>query len=99
MSWPTRPKDLGQEAYDVRSMAFQSAINFLPGLRWVLESLLFVADKFRDLSLQEPESPEIAGSGTSHLPAAPVRVGPVNEAYLGRRSIEQGGSRFETLRG
>jgi hypothetical protein len=38
------------------SMALQSTNKFLPSSMWVLGSLLFVADKFGDLSLQEPES-------------------------------------------
>jgi hypothetical protein len=35
----------------MRSMAFQSSSKFLPGSRWVLGSLLFIADKFGDLHL------------------------------------------------
>jgi hypothetical protein len=35
----------------IRSMAFQSTTKFLPGSRWVLGSLLFITDKFEDLSL------------------------------------------------
>jgi hypothetical protein len=66
----------------VRSMMFQSTTKFLPGSRWVLESLLFVADKFGDLSLQEPESWEVVGSGIGRLPPAPVRVSLINEAQL-----------------
>jgi hypothetical protein len=56
----------------VRPMAFQSTSKFLPVSRWVLRSFHFDADKFGDLSLQEPESHEVAGSGTGHLPPAPV---------------------------
>jgi hypothetical protein len=44
----------------VRSMVFQSTTKFLLGSRWVLGSLLFVADKFGDLSLQELESLEVS---------------------------------------
>jgi hypothetical protein len=55
-----------------RSMAFQSTNKFLPGSRWVLGSLLFVADKFGDLRLHEPESPEVIGSGIGYLPPALV---------------------------
>jgi hypothetical protein len=40
----------------VRSMAFQSTTKFLPRSRWVIGSLLFIADKFRDLNLPELES-------------------------------------------
>jgi hypothetical protein len=53
-------------------------------------SLLFVADKFGDLSLQEPESQKIIGPGTDHLPPTLVRAGLVNEAQLGHGSIEPG---------
>jgi hypothetical protein len=57
-------------SYYVRSMAFESTTKFLPGSWWVLRSLLFVADKFVDQSLQEPESPKIKGQAltTSHQP-------------------------------
>jgi hypothetical protein len=48
---------MGLTRFDyLRSMAFQSTSKFLPDSRWVLGSLLFVTDKFGDLSLQEPES-------------------------------------------
>jgi hypothetical protein len=53
-------------------MAFQSTTKFLPGSRWVLGSLLFIADKFGELILQEPESPEVIGSGSGRLPLALV---------------------------
>jgi hypothetical protein len=76
----------------VRSMVFQSINNFLHGSRWVLGSLLFIADKFGDLSLQESESPEVIGSGTGRLPPASVRVGLINEAQLGQGSTVLGES-------
>jgi hypothetical protein len=66
----------------VRSMAFQSTTKFLLGSRWVLEFLLFIADQFRDLSLQELESPEVTESGTIDLPLAPIRVGLISDAQL-----------------
>jgi hypothetical protein len=66
-------------------MAFQSTTKFLPSSRWFLGSLEFLTEKFGDMSLQEPESSEVTGSGTSHLPPAPVRLGLVNEAQLGHR--------------
>jgi hypothetical protein len=56
----------------VRSMVFQSTTKFLPGSRWVVRSLLFIANKFGDLSLQEPESREVIGSDTGRLPLALV---------------------------
>jgi hypothetical protein len=40
----------------VRLMVFRSTSKFLPGSRLVLGSLLLIADKFGDLSLQELES-------------------------------------------
>jgi hypothetical protein len=64
----------------VRAMTHQSTTKFLPGSRWFLGSLQFITDKFRDLTLQEPESCGIIGSGTDRLPLAPVRVSLVNEA-------------------
>jgi hypothetical protein len=66
----------------VRSMVYRSTSKFLPGLRLVFGSLLFITDKFGDLSLQEPESPEVAGLGTGCLPLALVQVGLVNKARL-----------------
>jgi hypothetical protein len=66
----------------MRAMAFQSTVKFLPGSRWFLGSLQFVTDKFGDLNQQEPESSEVAGLGTGHLPPALVRVGLINEAQL-----------------
>jgi hypothetical protein len=53
-------------------MAMQNMTKFLPSSRWVLGSLLFVADKFGDLSLQEPELQEVAMSCIDCLPLAPV---------------------------
>jgi hypothetical protein len=70
----------------VRSVTFQSTTKFLPSSRRVLASLLFIADKFGDLSLHELESLEIAGSGTGRVPLAPVRISLVNEAQLGHGS-------------
>jgi hypothetical protein len=70
-------------------MAFQSTSKFLPGSRWVLGSILFVANKFGDLSLQESKSREVNGSGTGHLPPAPVQVGLINEPQL-RHGSEPG---------
>jgi hypothetical protein len=67
-------------SYYASSMVFQSTTKFLPGSRWVLGFLLFVAGKFEDLSLQEPELREVTRSGTGRLPLAPVQVGPINEA-------------------
>jgi hypothetical protein len=56
---------------NVRSMVFQSSSKFLPNSRWVIGSLLFIA-KFGDLSLQEPESREVVGSGIDHIPLIPI---------------------------
>jgi hypothetical protein len=58
----------------MRSMTFQSTTKFLADSRWTFGSLLFVADKFGDLSLQEPESCEVAGLATSLLPPAPFEL-------------------------
>jgi hypothetical protein len=66
----------------MREMTFQSTTKFLPGLRWVLGSILFIANKFGDLNLQKSESREVVGSGTNRLPPAPIGVGLVNEAQL-----------------
>jgi hypothetical protein len=70
----------------VRSMAFQSTTKLLPSLRWVIGSLLFVANKFGDLSLQQLKSLEV----TDRLPPALVRVNPINEAQLRHISIKLG---------
>jgi hypothetical protein len=69
----------------VRAMTSQSTTKFLPGSRWVLGSLLFIADKFGHLNLQEPESREVIKSCTGCLPLALVRVGLINETQLGHR--------------
>jgi hypothetical protein len=64
----------------MRAMAYQSTTKFLPGSRWFPGSLQFITDMFGDLILQEPESHEVIGSGTDHLPPAPVQVSLINEA-------------------
>jgi hypothetical protein len=66
----------------VRTTAFQSTTKFLPSSRWFLGSLIFLTDKFGDLSLQEPKSSEVVGSGSSRLPPTLVRVGLINEEQL-----------------
>jgi hypothetical protein len=71
-------------------MAYQSRTKFLPNSRWFLGSLQFITDKFRDLTLQEPESHGIVGSVTDHLPLAPVRLGPINVAQLRQGPSELG---------
>jgi hypothetical protein len=72
----------------VRLMVFQSASKFLPSSRLGFGSLLFIADKMGDLSLQEPESWEITRSGTNRFPPTPARVGLTCETQLGHRSGE-----------
>jgi hypothetical protein len=72
----------------VRAVVFQSTTKFLPNSWWVLGSLLFIADKFGDLNLQEPESCEVIRSGTDHLPPTLVSVDLVNEARPGHRFIK-----------
>jgi hypothetical protein len=74
----------------VRAMTFQYTTKFLLGSRWVLGSLLFIVDKFRDLNLHEPESCEVVELGTGHLPPAPIRVYLVKEARLGHELIKLG---------
>jgi hypothetical protein len=51
-----------------------------PVSRWVLGSLLFIANMYGDLNLQEPESCEVIRSGTGRLPPAPVHVDVINKA-------------------
>jgi hypothetical protein len=74
----------------MRALAFQSTTKFLPDSRWILGSLLFIANKFGDLKLQEPESREVVGSSTGRLPPAPVQVDLINEARLGHRLVKLG---------
>jgi hypothetical protein len=74
----------------MRAMTFQSTTKFLLGSRWFLGPLLFIADKFGDMNLQEPESCEVIKSGTGHLPPAPVQVNLVNEARLKHGPIKLG---------
>jgi hypothetical protein len=63
-------------------MVFQSTTKFLPGNSWFLDSLEFLSDKFGNLSLQEPELSEVAGSGTARLPLTLVQVSLIIEAHL-----------------
>jgi hypothetical protein len=51
-------------------------------LQVVSRSLEFLIDKFRNLSLQEPDLSKVTGLGTGRLSPAPVRVGLINEAQL-----------------
>jgi hypothetical protein len=74
----------------VRAMTFQCITKSLPGWRWVLGSLLFIADKFGDLNLQEPESHEVIGSSTDCLPPATVWVGLINEAQCKHGFVKLG---------
>jgi hypothetical protein len=74
----------------VTAMAFQSINKFLPGSRWVLGSLLFIADKFGDLNLQERKLREVVGSSTGHLPPALVWVALINEAQHEHRPTKLG---------
>jgi hypothetical protein len=67
----------------MRSMVFQSISKFLPDSRLVFGSLLFIADKMGDLSLQELES---WGSGTDWVHPIPAWYGLACEAQLGHRS-------------
>jgi hypothetical protein len=66
----------------VGAMACQSTTKFLVVPRWFLGSLQRITDKFGDLTLQEPESRRIVGSGTDRLPLDPVQVSLINEAQL-----------------
>jgi hypothetical protein len=74
----------------VRAMPFQSTTKFLPRSRWFLGFLLFIANKFGDLNLQEPKSCEVIRSGTNRLPPALVRDGLINEAQLKHEPIKLG---------
>jgi hypothetical protein len=58
----------------------------------VFGSLLFIADKMGDLSLQEPELWEITGSDTDCLAPMSVLVGLACEAQLKHESIRSGES-------
>jgi hypothetical protein len=74
----------------MRSMVFQSSSKFLPGSSWILGSLLFIVDKFGDLSMHESESREVIGSGTDHIPPTLARVSLVTEAQLRHGSNTSG---------
>jgi hypothetical protein len=79
----------------MRSMAFQSTSKFFSGSRLVFGSILFIADKMGDLSLQELESLEIVGSGIDHFPPPPARVYLTCEAQLGNGSSISGESELD----
>jgi hypothetical protein len=83
----------------VRAMPFQSTTKFLSSSRWVLGSLLFIADKFRDLNLQEFESSKVVGSGTGRLPLAPVQVDLINKSQLNHGLVKAGEDGPGSLRG
>jgi hypothetical protein len=68
-------------------MLLQSTTKFLPSSRWFLGSLDFLTNKFGNLSLQEPELSKATGSGSGHLPPAPIQVGLINEVVLGLNSL------------
>jgi hypothetical protein len=59
----------------MRSMTFQASAKFLPGSGFVFGSLHFIANKFGDLSLQEPEQHKVSEPGTNRPPSSPARVG------------------------
>jgi hypothetical protein len=61
---------------------------FLPSSRWLLGSLLFIADMFGDMTVQEPESREVIRLGTDRFPPALVQVSLINEAQL-RHGLSQ----------
>jgi hypothetical protein len=82
----------------VRAMVFQSTTKFLPSSRWVLGSLLFIADKFRDLNLQGAESREVIRPCTNCLPPASVWVDLVNEARLGPGLVKPGKTDLDASR-
>jgi hypothetical protein len=82
----------------VRLMMFPSSNKFLPDLRWVLGSLLFITDKFRDLSLQELESPKVTGSGTNRISLIPAQVSLIIKAQLEHGSTESGEVEWDPLR-
>jgi hypothetical protein len=69
-----------------RSMTFQSSSKFLPGSRLASGSLLFIANQMGDLSLSEPASREIVGSGTDRVHLIPTRDGLAYEAQLGHKT-------------
>jgi hypothetical protein len=79
----------------VRSMALKSTTKFLAGSRLVFGSLLFIADKREDLSLQEPEPPTITRSGVDPFPLTPVRVGLTCGAWPRHRSSDLGESELD----
>jgi hypothetical protein len=70
----------------MRSMVFQLTSKFHLGSRGASGSPLFIVDKMGDLSLQELESREIAGSGTDRFPPTPARVDLTCVAQLGHGS-------------
>jgi hypothetical protein len=51
----------------LRLMAFESTSKFHRGSRLVFGSILLIANKRRDLCLQEPEPREIVGSDTDRF--------------------------------
>jgi hypothetical protein len=52
----------------VKAMVYQSATKFLPGSMWLLGSLQFITDKFRDLTLQECRIPKFLFLNVNRFP-------------------------------
>jgi hypothetical protein len=70
----------------MRAMVFQSTTKFLPGLRWVLGSLLFIADNFGDLNLQDSESREVSLINEAQLGHGLVMLGKTDPDPLGDKA-------------
>jgi hypothetical protein len=81
----------------MRAMLFQSTNKFLPCSRWFPGSLEFLTDQFGDLSLKEPESSEVTGSGTAHLPLALNRVSLASEAQHKLGIEELGETKMDSI--
>jgi hypothetical protein len=60
-------------------------------------SLLFIADKIKSLSLQEPEPREITKSDTDCFPLTPDRDGLAGETQLRHVSSRPGESKLDPL--
>jgi hypothetical protein len=70
----------------MRAMVFQSTTKFLPGSRWVLGSLLFIADNFGDLNLQDSESREVSLINEAQLGHGLVMLGKTDPDPLGDKA-------------
>jgi hypothetical protein len=79
-------------------MAFESGTKLLSGSRLVFGYLHFIADRMRDLRMQEPEQQKILGLGPDQFPLILVWVGLACEPWPRHDSCRSGLLEFDLTR-